>query len=98
MDLAEIKAKAAALLTTTDAGILSAELASIVDTCTVAEAERIQLQAQLDAAYQENENLRKTNMDLFLKIPVSQQTEQVEPEEEEEKPSFDKLFENGKLI
>lgn len=97
MNLEDIKAKAAALLSESDAGVISSTLAAIVDECTIAEAERIQLQTQLDAAYQENSNLRQTNMDLFLKIPVSQQTEQAEPEEEE-KPSFDKLFENGKLI
>ena len=100
MDLNQFKEKTVSILQAgADAGTVSALLTELVDMATVATAEIIQLQAALEAERNANDTLRQANMDLFLKIPVTAAGQETQAaEQEEEKPSFDSLFENGKLI
>lgn len=101
MDLQEFKNKTAAILAAgADAGTTSVMLNELVDAFTVSTAEAIQLRAALSAAETANATLRQANMDLFLKIPVAAQDDKPgnDTPHADEKPSFDALFADGKLL
>lgn len=99
MDVPQFKAACDAILTnSSDPAAVSAGLAELLDAFTLAVADRIQAGAQIEDLARQNDALRQTNMDLFLKIPVTGSSEKTPEEPEEEKPTFEALFKDGVLI
>lgn len=99
MDVTTFKATCDNILANlSDASIASAGLTELLDAYTVAVADRIQVGSQLEDQIRQNESLRQTNMDLFLKIPVTGQPEKQEPEPEQDAPTFEALFKDGVLL
>ena len=85
------------LANSSDTSVVSTGLTSLLDAYTVAVADQIQTAARLDDQMRQNDTLRQTNMDLFLRVPVNAAGAEPQPEPEEEKLSFDALFKDGVL-
>ena len=99
MDVPQFKATCDAILAnSSDPAAVSSGLTELLDAFTMAVADRIQAGAQIRDLNQQNDALRQTNMDLFLKIPVTGGSEKPPEEPEEEKPTFEALFKDGVLL